>query len=234
MATELYFVRHGESLDNVAGVSFDEMSVNDEGFLDNPLSELGEMQARAAAEWFDARRIKPDVLYSSGLTRSTLTAQPLAEMHNMPIQFMPELREVHIEKGTLGGLKTENKMSQTMYNIPGGKAIRDRMMEVGVGVAFNIWSKFGLPGFESRADLMGRAGYCLDTLGALPCKRVVAVAHNFFLAALLLELVERNPLNYLIAAPHIGFMPNCSVTCVIARPPKFRIRFVARPTNDFS
>ena len=31
MATELYLVRHGESLDNVAGVAFEEMTVDDEG-----------------------------------------------------------------------------------------------------------------------------------------------------------------------------------------------------------
>lgn len=233
MATEIYFVRHGESMDNVAGVTFDEMDVNEEGFLDNVMSELGERQAEALADWLAARRIKPDAIFSSGLARSTLTAKPAAERFGMEIRELNDLREVLVEKKTLDGLKVENTFSRTLYEIPGGKEFRDKIMEKGVSFAFRLWSRFGLPGFESPADLKGRAGCALDTLAARPERRIVAVAHNFFLGALLLELIDRNPLNRLLAAPHLGFMPNCSVTCVIAHPPRFRLRFVARKTYDF-
>jgi broad specificity phosphatase PhoE len=233
MATEIYFVRHGESMDNVAGVTFDEMDVNEEGFLDNGLSELGERQSEALADWIVARKINPGAIFSSGLTRSTETARPAAWRLGLEIQELSDLREVLVEKKTLGGLKVENTFSRTLYEIPGGRELRDKIMERGVSVAFGLWSQFGLPGFESPADLKGRAGRSLDILAARPERRIVAVAHNFFLAALLLELIERNPLNHILAAPHLGFMPNCSVTCVIAHPPRFRLRYVARKTNDF-
>ncbi len=229
MATELYFVRHGESLDNVAGVAFDQMDVNEEGFLDNPLSDLGREQAERAAEWL-AARVRPDAVFASGLARANMTAEPYAQRFGLPIEILPELREVLVEKKTLGNLEIENNLSRTLYKIPGGKQLRDRIMDLGVVVAFNTWAVFGLPGFETAADLKARAGYCLDMLAARPERRIVSFAHNFFLGALLLELIDRNPLNYPIAAPHLGFMANCSVTCVIAHPPRFRLRYAAQDT----
>ncbi|HOX27802.1 MAG TPA: histidine phosphatase family protein [bacterium] len=233
MAKEIYFIRHGESLDNVAGVTFDQMDVNEEGFLDNPLSDLGVRQAEAVAQWL-AARVHIDAVYASGLARSNLTAKPISEHYGKPIVELPELREVLVEGGTLKNLELENTISRAIYKIPHGKEIRDRAMDLGVMIAFNTWANFGLKGFESSTDLKARAGYCLDYLASRPERRIAAVAHNFFLGAMMLELIDRDPLNAVLAAPHLGFMPNCSVTCVIARPPKFRIRFAARPTNDFS
>ncbi len=234
MATELFFFRHGESLDNVAGVAFDQMDVNEEGFLDNPLSDLGKQQAAGAAEWLVSKGIKPDILYSSGLARSTMTAEPIAEKFGLEINVLPELREVFVDKGTMGNLKHENNLSRTLYQLPGGKDVRDFIMNTGVRIAFNTWSIAGLPGFESTSDLKARAGYCLDVLAARPEKRVAAVAHNFFLGALLLELIDRNPMNYFAAAPHLGLMANCSCTCVVAHPPRFRLRYAAVKTSDIT
>ncbi|MFA6448546.1 MAG: histidine phosphatase family protein [bacterium] len=231
MATEIYILRHGESLDNVAGVTFDEMSVDEEGFLDNPLSDLGRQQAQSAARWLTARGVRPDAIFSSGLARSTMTAEPLAEQCGLAIETLPELREVHVDTKTLGSLKHENNLSRTLYEIPGGKELRGVIMNVGVVVAFNSWATFGLPGFEPVAELKGRAGYCLDVFAARPERCIVAVAHNFFLGALLLELIDRNPLNYIEAAPHLGLIHNCSATCVIAHPPRFRLRYAARRTD---
>jgi broad specificity phosphatase PhoE len=233
VATEIYFARHGESMDNVAGITFDEMDVDEEGFLDNPLSELGVKQAESLADWIESHKTRPGAIFSSGLARSTLTAKPTSERLGLEIIEMPDLREVHVQRDTLSGLKVENTMSRSLYEIPGGKALRNKFMEIGVFAAFNLWSKFGLPGFESPEDLKSRAGACLDSLAARPERVVLAVAHNFFLGALLLELIDRNPLNYIKAAPRLGFMPNCSVTCVIAHPPKFRIRYIAAETNNY-
>lgn len=230
MASEIYFVRHGESLDNVAGVTFDQMDVNEEGFLDNPLSELGERQAAAAAEWLFAR-VKAAAVFSSGLTRTDMTAAPIAEKFGLEVQPLPELREVEVEINTLGKLEIENTLSRTLYKLPGGKKIRELMLDAGVVGAFNAWAAFGIKGFESVEDLKARARYCLDTLAGRPEKRIVAVAHNFFLGALLLELIDLDPLNFIPAPKPIGLLPNCSVTCVIAHPPRFRIRYAARKTG---
>jgi broad specificity phosphatase PhoE len=231
MATEIYFLRHGESLDNVAGVTFDEMGVDEEGYLDNPLSDLGKEQAQLAAKWLTARGVKPDAVFSSGLSRSTMTIEPLAAHCGLEIEILPEMREVHVDTKTLGSLKLENNFSRTLYQIPGGKELREGIMNVGVVVAFNSWRTFGLPGFEPVADLKARAGYCLDVFAARPERCIVAVAHNFFLGALLLELIDRNPLNLPVAAPHLGIINNCSATCIIAHPPRFRLRYAAKRTD---
>jgi len=233
MATEIYFVRHGESLDNVAGVTFDQMDVNEEGFLDNPLSELGERQATAAAEWLGAR-VRADAVFSSGLTRADMTAAPIAEAYSLEVQLLPELREVEVEKDTIGKIEIENTLSRTLYELPGGKKLRNFMFELGALGAFSVWATAGLKGFEPVEDLKARARYCLDTLAARPEKRIVAVAHNFFLGALLLELIEADPLNFLPAPKPIGLLPNCSVTCVLAHPPRFRLRYAGRKTSSLT
>lgn len=233
MATEIYFVRHGESLDNVAGVTFDEMKVSDDGFLDNPLSELGKRQAEAAADWLHAR-VRADAVVSSGLTRTDMTAAPIATRYGLKVETLPEMREILVEKGTLSNLKIENNFSRVLYDLPGGKEIRAALMDVGVAAAFNTWAAFGLPGFESPKKLKSRARFCLETLAARPERRIVAVAHNFFLGALLLELIEILPANFFRTPRPLGLLPNCSVTHVTARPPRFRLRCAAQKTSDFS
>lgn len=233
MATELYFVRHGESLDNVAGVTFDEMKVSEDGFLDNPLSELGKRQAEAAADWL-CRRVEADAVVSSGLARTDMTAAPIAARYGLKVETLPEMREVLVEKSALSNLKIENSFSRALYDLPGGKEIRGALLDVGVAAIFNAWAAFGLPGFESPGKLRGRARYCLETLAARPERRIVAVAHNFFLGALLLELIELLPANFFMTPKPLGLLPNCSVTCVYARPPRFRLRYAARKTSDFS
>jgi len=233
MATELYFVRHGESLDNVAGVTFDEMNVSEDGFLDNPLSELGEQQAKAAAEWLYPR-VNADAVISSGLTRTDMTAAPIGKIYGLEVEKLPEMREVEVETDTIGKIEIENTLSRTLYKIPGGKELRDAFMHAGVAVAFGAWSVFGLKGFEPPEKLKGRARYCLEALAARPERRIIAVAHNFFLSAMLLELIEAYPPNVLNVSLPLALLPNCSVTCVIAHPPRFRVRYAGRKTSDFS
>ncbi|HOO56872.1 MAG TPA: histidine phosphatase family protein [bacterium] len=234
MATEIYFVRHGESLDNVGGVAFDDMNIQQEGFLDNPLSETGERQADALCDWVIENNIRPEAIFSSGLTRSTMTAVPTAEHLGLEIHEIPEMREVLVERDTMSSLELQSNAADRIKQLPSGEKIWDRAMQGGVFVAFNLWANFGLPGFETKDELKARSAFVLDTLAARPERRVLAVAHNFFLGALLLELIDRNPLNRILATPNLGFMPNCSVTCVIAHPPRFRLRYVARESNDFS
>lgn len=233
MPTEIYFVRHAESLDNVAGVSFDEMNVSEDGFLDNPLSELGVRQADAAAEWLFAN-VRADAIVSSGLTRTNMTAAPIAERFGLPVETMPELREVEVRRDTLSNLKIENNLSRALYEIPGGKELRDKMLNAGVAAAFGAWAVFGMPGFEEPKTLRGRARYCLETLAARPERRIIAVSHNFFLSAMILELISMLPANFINAPKPLALLPNCSVTCVCARPPRFKLRYAAMKTSDFS
>ncbi len=233
MATEIYFVRHGESLDNVAGVTFDEMDVNDEGFLDNPVSELGQRQAEATADWFEGR-VDVGAVVSSGLARTDMTAGPIAERFGLEVEKLHEMREIKVEKNALGNLKIENTLSRTLYKIPGGKHIRGFLFEAGFTAAFTKWVNFGIKGFESPEDLFARTSFCLDTLAARPERRVVAVAHSFFISAMLVDLARRHIFNWFSISHPMTLLPNCSVTCVVAHPPRFRVRFAGKKTSVIS
>lgn len=233
MATEIYFVRHAESLDNVADIPFEDMDINDEGFLDNPVSELGIRQAEAAADWF-IKHVKVDAIFSSGLTRTNMTATPIAEAFSLPLQILRELKEVEIEQKTLAKLEVENNISRFLYKVPGGKLLRKTLFDIGAASAFAAWTLADIKGFEHVDDVKARARYCLEILAARPEKRIVAVCHNFFIGAMLLELIDISPLNMLAATFPLNNIPNCSVTCVVAHPPRFRVRFAGRKTSDFS
>lgn len=233
MASEIYFVRHGESLDNVAGVAFDQMSVNEDGSLDNPLSELGEQQAKAAAIWL-ANHVSADALFSSGLARADMTAAPISAAFGLPVNILPEMREIMVEAKSLEKLELENNISRTLYKVPGGKKIRDTFMDGGIIAAFNIWRKFGLPGFEPKEDMFARARYVIETLSARPERRIVACAHNYFINSVLCILIEMDPANAARLTNPLGLLPNCSVTCVVAHPPRFRVRYSGRKTSDLT
>ncbi len=233
MATEIYFVRHGESLDNVAGITFDKMDINEEGILDNPLSDLGKQQAEAAAQWLFAR-IHPDAIFSSGLTRANMTAEPISRIYNMPIQTLPEIQEIKIERKSLENLKTENNISRAMYKIPHGKEIRDTIVNTSVIGVFNFHNLIGLPGFESIDSMRQRARYALDYFASLPHKRIIAVSHNFFINATLLEILKTHPLAHGNIRLPLGFLPNCSITSIIAHYPRYRARLHGVKTSSFS
>ncbi len=90
--TRLYLIRHGQSAGNAEG--------RFGGHSATPLSELGELQARATADYLSRERI--DAIYSSDLLRAVQTAAPLAEMLSLPINKSGAFRERHV--GVLEGL----------------------------------------------------------------------------------------------------------------------------------
>jgi len=85
MIDQLILVRHGETVQNVAGIA--------QGWNDSALSDLGQRQVRALAE-----RVKshtPDAIFSSPLGRAISTAQVIAEATGLPINVVEELREMN-------------------------------------------------------------------------------------------------------------------------------------------
>ncbi len=90
---KFYFLRHGESVGNVARVP--------QGRADLPLSSKGRRQSRVAASWFADREI--DLILSSPLLRACETAEIIAREANLgPVQVWEELNEVDI--GPFSGL----------------------------------------------------------------------------------------------------------------------------------
>ena len=83
--TRLILIRHGQSLANEQ----DKFA----GQTDVPLTELGKMQARCAAEYI-IKREKIDKIYSSDLQRAHDTAFPVSELTGLPINDVKGLREI--------------------------------------------------------------------------------------------------------------------------------------------
>lgn len=85
MTTQLYFIRHGESVGNLNHAFL--------GHTDLPLTELGRRQAEKASDYL--KILSPDVIYASDLKRAYETALPTAKKTNLPIIKKENLREIY-------------------------------------------------------------------------------------------------------------------------------------------
>ncbi|HYC60267.1 MAG TPA: histidine phosphatase family protein [Thermoanaerobaculia bacterium] len=81
---QLILVRHGQTVDNVAGIA--------QGWNDSALSETGQTQVQRLAERIAS--LKPTALYSSPLGRALATAEAIAAATGLPITQLDELREM--------------------------------------------------------------------------------------------------------------------------------------------
>ncbi|MBE6788819.1 MAG: histidine phosphatase family protein [Ruminococcaceae bacterium] len=85
MSTEIYIIRHGESLGNKDKIFL--------GQLDRDLTSLGHEQARLAAEFFKDKRV--DAVYSSSLLRAVNTAKAVADLKGLEVIKSDSLREIN-------------------------------------------------------------------------------------------------------------------------------------------
>lgn len=99
-ATHLYLVRHGQSDGNAEG--------RFGGHGPTPLSKLGREQAERTARALAKERI--NAIYSSDLLRAVQTAEPLAELLNLPIHQREAFRERNV--GVLQGLTFDESKQQ--------------------------------------------------------------------------------------------------------------------------
>lgn len=88
--TTFYFVRHGESEGNAARVFT--------GQRDSPLTARGREQAEVVAEAL--AKVKFDRIVSSDLSRTRDTAEAIAKRHGIPVEIIPELREINVGNRT--------------------------------------------------------------------------------------------------------------------------------------
>jgi|SRR5580765_7158562 len=99
-ATHLYLIRHGQSAGNAEG--------RFGGHGPTPLSELGRQQAEKTAKILAKEGVS--VIYSSDLHRAVQTAEPLAQLLNIPIHKSAAFRERHV--GVLEGLTFDESKEQ--------------------------------------------------------------------------------------------------------------------------
>jgi broad specificity phosphatase PhoE len=144
--TTFYFVRHGESVGNAARIFT--------GHSDSPLTPRGRKQAATVAD--ELAKVKFDRIVSSDLSRSRDTADVIAKRQGIPVEVMPELREIDV------GERTGKTFDETA-GMPGWN-----------DEGFVAW-----PGGETLEQVLGR------TLGAIerltresPGKTILVVGHG--------------------------------------------------------
>ncbi|GAB4273729.1 MAG: histidine phosphatase family protein [Candidatus Promineifilaceae bacterium] len=82
----LYMIRHGQSYVNLPDWPH--------GNTDEGLTDLGQQQAAALANWLPEHIPHIDALYASTMKRAKETAEPLAAAYGLDIQFDDRLREI--------------------------------------------------------------------------------------------------------------------------------------------
>ena len=84
VSKQLILVRHGQTVDNVAGIA--------QGWNDSALSDAGQEQVRRLAE--RVAELQPTALYSSPLGRALATAEAISARTGLPITPLDDLREM--------------------------------------------------------------------------------------------------------------------------------------------
>jgi alpha-ribazole phosphatase/probable phosphoglycerate mutase len=128
----VYLIRHGQ----VNG--YEHFPVY--GHTDVPLTETGLLQMEQMAERL--RLVEIGAIYASDLKRSAQGARLIARHHDVPVQYLPELREMYFgdwEGLTLGQIRkrfpeelARRQMDLAHYEVPGGgesiARFRDRII----------------------------------------------------------------------------------------------------------
>jgi broad specificity phosphatase PhoE len=144
--TTFYFVRHGESEGNAARIFT--------GQTDSPLTARGREQAATVAG--ELAKVKFDRIISSDLSRTRETAEVIAKPHGLPVEVVPELREINV--GDRTGKTFDETRGLPNWNDDG----------------FVSW-----PGGESLDQVLARTLGVIDRLTReSPGKSVLIVGHG--------------------------------------------------------
>lgn len=150
---KLLLIRHGETAWNHDN--------RPQGVSDVPLNEVGRQQARLTAR---ALAGEPLVgVYSSDLARARETAAAIAEIHQLPVQTDPRLREM--DQGVFEGAPIEQVREQY------GEWLQTWLLDP---------ANVRMPGGETLGEVQARAWAAIEAIQAVHHSGVVAVvAHNF-------------------------------------------------------
>jgi len=163
-ATQIYLVRHGQTISNTLG--------RIQGHSDSPLSERGKEQVSMLAKRLCDTAIT--AIYSSDLGRALATAKILGQTLGKPVQQDGRLREVSfgkVEGLTWDEVATKHSSIQRAW--------------------FQHEANARLPGGESREEVTIRA---MEMLEDLVCdyagERILAVTHGGVLACILIHILQ--------------------------------------------
>ena len=159
----IYFVRHGESEMNVAGL----VSGSGFGSIDTQLTPVGIEQAKKAGKKARESGLVFDVILSSPLKRAHLTAKTIAEHIYYPkhkINLHKELQERHF-----GDME--------------GKTLQDFDVTPEMFVA-DPYAIDHVPNIEKIEDLQSRADEFWNHVNSMPDDKILIVGHGAFGRAL--------------------------------------------------
>jgi broad specificity phosphatase PhoE len=157
----LYFIRHGESEDNAAGVWAHKTS---------PLTEKGKEQARQTGREARQQGLQFDVILVSPLPRTQQTAQLIAEELGHPMQALETINElVERDWGSMTGTPHISRL---------GSSVAPDYLEAASGT-------------EKLAALQDRAARVLAQLRERPEEHILVVGHGAFARALRRVLTNR-------------------------------------------
>jgi len=135
--TTVFLVRHGRTGWNKEGVF--------RGTKDVPLDEVGKDEALLVGGWLKGEEIR--AVYSSPLARAKETAEAIAEFHNLEVQCLAGLTDLHFGEWEGLSLKEVQKHYPDLYQrwlkaphqvcFPGGEgldAVRSRAREAVEGI----------------------------------------------------------------------------------------------------
>ena len=154
--TELMLIRHAQQYLDVYGVAAD--------WVDPPLTEHGEAQARLLAQALSTTHI--DAIFASPLKRTHGTAQPLADVHRLPIDTVDDLREVEVFRDVPPDETVRDYLGEDLLN-----AVRQRMLDE------RTWDVY--PYSEPSYDFRKRVINAIETIVAKNVgERVAIVCHG--------------------------------------------------------
>jgi alpha-ribazole phosphatase len=163
---KIYLVRHGKTLWN--------NSMRYQGHTDIELSETGCRQAELLARRL--ADVKVDAFYASDLKRASKTAEILARPHQMEVQQVPALREIHF--GAWEGLTYAQITAKY-------KEVADNWHAAPATVR--------IPEGENFEDVRDRAyGAILDLVKRHDPGTIVVVAHGGTIRTIICGLLELN------------------------------------------
>ena len=192
MPTDLFLIRHGESVANVEPIIG---GMNG----DAGLTERGRLQAALLEERLRNQRLRADRLYASTLPRALETAEYVARALNLPIETDDDLQE--LRPGEADGLT----IAEWQTRFPGLES----------GLSASPFHPFA-PGGESWALFLARAGAALaGIVNEHPDETIAVVCHGGVLEASFFLALGLGP-----TSKHAAFAPlNTSITHWRHRPP---------------
>ena len=201
----LWIVRHGQSAGNVArdtaeseGLDLIDIATRD---ADTPLSNLGEEQAAALAQWFAAKatEVRPNVLMCSPFVRARQTCSAVA-------------RALDID---LDEVRADERLREKEFGILDRytrRGILNKFPELAAQRTLVGKFYFRPPGGESWCDVILRVRSIVEVLRRdHVADRVLIVAHQVIVNAFryLLECLDEAKI---LAIDAEGDVPNCGIT----------------------